>query len=209
MARATTVALVAALALVPAAFASHPSWFLDKQENLDADRALERVSAEYEVTPDHRFERATIAVFDNCAGRVRRYALAAPGRFMDREGILGPRVLGRRALLFSMVYPDGHEIVRVVQLRPKRRGACPTLAALLDYSSARPPYPAPQGYTVRDAKVDVNQYSSAFAGKELLLTEEYASPRLNPIRMVRRTFFNYSSPKRRYVPYRTEVSPPV
>jgi hypothetical protein len=47
MARATTVALVAALALVPAAFASHPSWFLDKQENLDADRALERVSAEY------------------------------------------------------------------------------------------------------------------------------------------------------------------
>jgi hypothetical protein len=209
MARATTFALVAALALVQAAFASHPSWFLDRQENLDADRAPERVSAEYEVTSDHKFERATIAVFDNCAGRVRRYQLALPGRFMNREDILGPSALGRRALLFSMVYPDRHEIVRVVQLRPKRKGACPTPAALLAYSSARPPYPVPQGYTVRDAKVGVAEYSTAFAGKELLLTEEYTSPRLNPIRTLRRTYYNYSTAKRRYVPYRTEVTPPL
>jgi hypothetical protein len=35
------------------------------------------------------------------------------------------------------------------------------------------------------------------------------SPRLNPIRTIRRTYFNYSSAKRRYVPYRTEVIPPA
>jgi hypothetical protein len=209
MARATTVAFVAALALVPAAFASHPSWFLDRQENLDADRAVERVSAEYEVSSDHKFERATIAVFDKCAGRVRQFQLALPGKFMNREDILGPSALGRRALLFSIVYPDGHEIVRVVQLRPKRKGACPTPAGLLAYSSARPPYLPPQGYTVRDAKVGVSEYSTAFAGRELLLTEEYTSPRLNPIRILRRTYYRYSSAKRRYVPYRTEVTPPV
>jgi hypothetical protein len=204
-----TLALVAALLLAPAAFASHPSWFVDRRENLDADRALERVSAEYEVTSDHKFERATIAVLDNCKGRVRRYEPAPPGKSMSREGILGPSVLGRRALLFSMVYPDRHEIVRAVQLRPKRKGACPTPVAILAYSSARPTYPAPAGYSIRDAKVDANEYSTTFPGKELLLTEEYTSPRLNPIRTIRRTYYSYSSAKRRYVPYRTEVIPPA
>jgi hypothetical protein len=204
-----TLALVAALVLAPAAFASHPSWFLDRRENLDADRALERVSAEYEITSDHKFERATIAVLDNCKGRVHRYELAPPGKSMNREGVLGPSVLGRRAVLFSMVYPDQHEIVRAVQLRPKRKGACPTPVAILAYSSARPTYPAPAGYSIRDAKVDANEYSTTFPGKELLLTEEYTSPRLNPIRTIRRTYYSYSSAKRRYVPYRTEVIPPV
>jgi hypothetical protein len=204
-----TLALVGALVLAPAAYASHPSWFLDRKENVDADRALERVSAEYEVTSDHKFERATIAVLDYCNGRVRRYELALPGKSMNREDIVGQRVLGRHAVLFSMVYTDRHEIVRAVQLRPKRRGACPTPVAIFAYSSARPLYPAPQGYTIRDAKVDANEYSTSFAGKELLLTEEYMSPRLNPIRTIRRTYFNYSSAKRRYVPYRTEVIPPA
>jgi hypothetical protein len=210
MARATTCALVAALVLGPAAFASHPSWFVDRKANVDADRALERISAEYEVTSDHRFERATIAVVDNCRGRVRQYQLALPGRSMNREDILGPSVLGRRALLFSMVYRDGHKIARVVQLRPKRRGACPTPVAIFAYSSARPPYPAPQGSIVRDAKVAVGEYGAKFAGKELLLTEEYTrTPRMDPVRKLRHTYFNYSNAKRRYVPYRTELTPPV
>ena len=210
MARATICLLVAALVLGPAAFASHPSWFLDRKANLDADRALERISAEYEVTSDHRFERATISVFDNCRGRVEHYELAPPGRSMKREEILDQRRLGRRAVLFSMVYGDGHEIVRVIQLRPKRRGACPTPFAMLAYSSARPPYPAPQGSKVRDATVTVGDYAARLAGKELLLTEEYTrTPRMDPIRKLRRTYFGYSNAKRRYVPYRTELTPPA
>jgi hypothetical protein len=210
MARATTCALVAALVFGPAAFASHPSWFLDRKANLDADRALERISAEYEVTSDHRFERATIAILDNCKGRVRQFQLAAPARSMNREDIVGPRVLGRRALLFSMVYRDGHEIARVVQLRPRRRGACPTPVAIFAYSSARPPYPAPQGSLVRDARVVVGDYAAKFAGRELQLIEEYTrTPRMDPIRKLRRTYFRYSNAKRRYVPYRTELTPPA
>ncbi|HET7856900.1 MAG TPA: hypothetical protein VFL41_10630 [Gaiellaceae bacterium] len=208
MTRATTFALVAALLLVPAAFASHPSWVLEWKGNVDADRALERISAEYDVSSDHKFERATISVFDNCRGRVRQYTLAV-GRSTNREGILGQRDLGRPGVLFTMVYADRHEIARVVQLRPKQRGACPTPVAILDYSSARPTYPAPQGYTVRDAKLQPGDYSATYAGRELLLTEEYTSPRLNPIRLLRNTYFNYSAAKRRYVPYRTELTPPV
>jgi len=210
MARATTCALVAALVLGPAAFASHPSWFVDRKANLDADRSLERISAEYEVTSDHRFERATISVFDNCRGRVHHYELAPPGRSMNREEILRQRVLGRRAVLFSMVYRDGHKIARVVQLRPKRRDACPKPVAIFAYSSARPPYPAPQGSKVRSAKVVVGEYETKFPGKELLLTEEYTrTPRMDPIRKLRRTYFRYSNAKRRYVPYRTELTPPA
>jgi hypothetical protein len=205
-----TLAVVAALVLAPAAFASHPSWFIDRKANLDSDRALERISAEYEVTSDHRFERATIGVFDNCKGRVRRYELALPGRFMNRADIVGQRVLGRPAVLFSMVYRDGHEIARVVQLRSKRRGACPTPFAIFAYSSARPPYASPAGSTVRDAKVVVGDYEETIPGKELLLTEEYTRPpRMNPIRTLRHTYFNYSRLKRRYLPYRTEITPPA
>lgn len=210
MARATTCALVAALVLGPAAFASHPSWFVDRKTNLDGDRALERISAEYEVTSDHRVERATISVFDNCRGRVEHYELAPPGRSLNREEILGQRALGRRAVLFSMVYRDGHEIARVVQLRPKRRDACPTPVAIFAYSSARPPYPAPQGSKVRNAKVVVGEYAAKFAGKELLLTEEYTrTPGMDPIRKLRHTYFRYSNAKRRYLPYRTGLTPPA
>jgi hypothetical protein len=208
MARATTFGLVVALLFVPAALASHPSWFLERKANVDADRALERISAEYDVSSDHKFERATVSVFDNCRGRVRHYQLAV-GKSTNREGILDQRALGRPGVLFTMVYPDLHEVARVVQLRPKQRGACPTPVAIFDYSSARPPFPAPEGYTVRDAKLEPGELSTTFAGKELLLTEEYQSPRLNPLRVLRKTYYNYSAAKRRYVAYRTELVPPV
>jgi hypothetical protein len=203
------LATVAAVVLAPAAFASHPSWSVDARLNVDADRALERVVAEYEVSSDHSLERAEIAVVDKCAGRVRRYGLAPPGRSMDREGILGLRELGRPAVLFSIVYPDRREIARVVQLRAKRRGACPRPAAIFDYSSARPPYPAPEGLSIRDAMLAPGEHSTVYAGRELLLTEEYAGPRGNPIRMLRRTYYRYAPAKRRYVAYHTEVSPPA
>ena len=208
MARATTVVLVAAFLLVPAAFASHPSWSFESKANVDADRALERISASYDVSSDHKFERATVSVADTCRGRVRQYRLAV-GRSTNRESILGQRDLGRPGVLFTMVYADGHEIARVVQLRARQRGVCPTPVAIFAYSSARPPYPAPQGYTVRDAKVGPGEHSATFPGRELLLTEEYQGPRLNPIRMQRMTYFNYSAAKKRYVPYRTELTPPV
>jgi hypothetical protein len=208
MSRAT-LATVAAVVLAPAAFASHPSWSFDARLNVDADRALERVVADYEVSSDHSLERAEIAVVDRCAGRVRRYRLAPPGRSMDREGILGARELGRPAVLFSMVYPDGLEIARVVQLRSKRRGACPRPAAIFDYSSARPPYPVPEGLGIRDARLEPGEHSTAYAGRELLLTEMYASPGANPIRKLRRTYYRYAAATRRYVAYHTEVSPPA
>jgi hypothetical protein len=207
MARATICLLVAALVLGPAAFASHPSWFLDRKANLDADRMLERISAEYEVTSDHRFERATIGIIDNCKGRVRQFQLALPGRWMNQNDIVGPRVLGRRALLFTLLYRDGHVIARVVQLRPKRRGACPTPAALFAYTSRRPPYPPPRGWSVRGAHVDAAEYAGKFAGRELLLIETYfRTGTSEPVKKIRQTYFRYANAKRRYVPYRTEVT---
>jgi hypothetical protein len=207
MARATTFVLVAVLALAPAALASPPSWFLDRKLNLDGDRALERIHAAYDVSSDHKYQRAEIAALDTCAGRERRYELAPPGKFMAREAIFGRRALGRAAVLFSMSYADRHWIARVVQLRPKQKGACPTPALLFDYSSVRPPYPAPDGYTVGLVSAAPGEHSSAYAGKELLLTEEYSSPRLSPVRKIRHTYLRYLGSKRRYVPYRTEVVP--
>lgn len=204
-----TLALVVALVLAPTAVASHPSWILDRKENLDSDRALERVVAEYDVSSDHSVQHAEIAAVDRCGGRERRYQLAAPGSFMSRDAIRGASALGRPGVLFTMTYPDRHEIARVVQLRRKRKGACPTPVVLLSYSSARPTYPPPEGYSVRDAKAEPGEYSSAYAGDEILLTEEYTSPRMNPIRVLRKTYFRYAAAKRRYVAYDTEVTPPV
>jgi hypothetical protein len=208
MFRATLVTAVAAIS-APVAFASHPSWSLDTRLNVDADRALERVVAKYEVSSNHAFERAEIAVVDRCGGRARRYELAPPGRSMAREEILGRRELGRPAILFSMVYPDGREIARVVQLRSKRRGACPRPVAIFDYSSSQPPYPVPGGFTIRDAKLMPGEHSTAYAGRELLLTEAYASGRASPIQQLRQTYFRYSTTQRRYVAYHTEIIPPA
>jgi hypothetical protein len=202
-----TFALVVALLLAPAALASHPSWILDRKENLDADRAFERVVASDNA--DHANPRAMIAAVDRCGGRERKYALAAPGTSIGRDGILGARALGRPGVLFTMTYRDKHEIARVVQLRAKRKGACPTPSLLLNYSSARPPYPPPEGFTIRDAKVEPGEHSSAYAGPELLLTEEYTSPRMSPIRHLRKTYFRYAAAKRRYVPYDTQLIPPA
>jgi hypothetical protein len=207
MARATTFALVAVLALAAAALASPPSWFLDRKSNLDGDRALERIHAAYDVSSNHKYQRAEIAAFDTCAGRERRYELAPPGTFMAREAIFAGRALGRPAVLFSMTYADDHWIARVVQLRPRQKGACPTPALLFDYSSVRPPYPTPEGYTVGNITAAPGEHSSAYAGKELLLTEEYSSPRLSPVRKIRHTYLRYRSSKQRYVPYRTEIVP--
>jgi hypothetical protein len=207
MARATTFALVAVLALAPAALASPPSWFLDRKSNLDGDRALERIHAAYDVSPDYKYQRAEIAAIDTCTGRERRYELAPPGTFMAREAIFGRRALGRPGVLFSMSYADQRWIARVVQLRAKRKGACPTPALLFEYSSVRPPFPTPEGYTVGSISAAPEEHSAAYAGKELLLTEDYSSPRLTPVRKIRRTYLRYLSSRQRYVPYRTEVVP--
>jgi hypothetical protein len=206
MSRATPV-IVAAFLLAAPAVASHPSWILDRKENLDRDRAPERIVAEYDVSSDHKFERAEIAAIDRCRARERRYELAAPGRFIEREGILGRQALGRPGVAFSMRYQDGHWIARVVQLRSRRARTCPTPVWLLAYSSTSPPNPAPQGYDIGAVGVDAGEHSTAYAGKELLLTEEYSNPQMNPVRKLRRTYFRYSAAKRRYVPYRTEISP--
>lgn len=206
MVRATP-SIVAALVVAPVAVASHPSWTLDRKENLDRDRALERIVAEYDASSDHKFERAEIAAIDRCRGRERRYELAAASRSMEREGILGGQALGRRGVAFAMFYGDGRWIARVVQLRPRRAGACPTPVWLLAYSSQTPPYPVPRGYSIRDVRVEAGEHSTAYAGKELLLTEEYWSPEMNPVRKLRRTYFHYAAAKRRYLPYRTELSP--
>ena len=207
MPRATTFLLVALLALAPAASASHPSWSLDRKSNLDGDKALERIHAAYDVSADHKYQRAEVAAVDTCAGRERRYTLAPPGAFIAREAIFGRRALGRSAVLFSMSYADRHWIARVARLRPKRTGTCPTPALLFAYSSLRPPFPAPEGYTVGNVHAAPGEHSSAFAGKELLLTEEYSSPRLSAVRKIRHTFLRYLGSKKRYVPYRTEVVP--
>lgn len=207
MARATTSAFVAVLALAPAALASPPSWFLDRKSNLDGDRALERIHAAYDVSSDRKYQRAEIAAFDTCGGRKRRYELAPPGTFMARDAIFGRRALGRPAVLFSMSYADRHWIARVVRLRAKQKGACPTPALLFDYSSVRPPYPAPEDYTVGNVYAAPGEHSAAYTGKELLLTETYSSPRLGPVRKIRNTYLRYLSSKQRYVAYRTEVVP--
>jgi hypothetical protein len=205
-----TPAIVAAFVLAPVAFATHPSWMDERKVNLDGDRALERIVAGYAVSSDHKFERADMAAFDRCGGRERRYELAAPGRWVG--GILSRKALGRSAVAFSMGYRDGHVIARVIQLRAKREGwwslgACPTPASLLAYSSKSPPYPAPPGYDIAVAQFAAGEHSSAYPGKELVLTEDYSSPRMNPSRKLRRTYFGYSTAKRRYVAYRTDLSP--
>lgn len=199
--------LVVTLALAPTALASHPSWFLDKRWNLDGDRALERVVAEYDVSLDHKYERATIDVIERCAGKALRNTLAAPGRSLDRELILRSTRLGRPGVAFAMTYPDGSSIARIVQLRPRRPGACRTPVAIFSYSSKRPPYPPPDGYWVDGIRLEPGEHSAIYPGKELLLTEEYASRRLDPVRRTRRSYFRYAGAKRAYVAYRTELTP--
>ena len=48
----------------------------------------------------------------------------------------------------------------------------PTPVRLLAYSSKNPQFPAPEGYDIADVQVEAGEYSAAYAGKELLLTED-------------------------------------
>jgi hypothetical protein len=202
-----TIALAAALVAVPVALASHPSWFLDRKVNADTDRALERVVAEYDPSFDHKVERAEIAVVDRCAGREARHMLAPTGRALDRETILRSSSLGRPGVVFAMKLQDQSWIARVVQLRVLRKGACPRPVAIFSYSSKRPPYAPPEEHWVGGVSVEPGEHSAAYAGKELVLVERYASRQLNPVQLTRTTYFRYSPARRGYVAYKTELSP--
>jgi hypothetical protein len=201
-----TLGLVAALLVAPAALASHPSWFLDRKVNADADRALERVVAEYDVSSDHKIERAEITVLDRCAGRDAKYMLAV-GKSLHRETVLRSSALGRPGVAFAMRYHDQSWVARVVQLRAARKGACPRPVAMFSYSSKQPPYAPPEEHWVGSVSLEPGEHSTAYAGKELVLLERYASRQLNPVQVTRHTYYRYSAVKRGYVAYKTELSP--
>jgi hypothetical protein len=202
-----TVALVAVLGLAPAALASHPSWLFERPANLDGDRGRERIVAEYDVSSDHKSERAEIAAVDRCGGRDRRYELVPPGRFMNREDIRGDRVLGRPGALVSMVYRDGHSIARVVQLRRSARASCPRPGVLFSYSTRTPPQPPPGKFVLARFEVDVRDEAARFPGKELVLSEYYSELPGSPLRSVRQTYYRYRAAVRRYVVYKTALRP--
>ena len=65
----------------------------------------------------------------------------------------------------------------------------------------------PRGWSVRGAHVDAAEYAGKFAGRELLLIETYfRTGTSKPVQKIRQTYFRYANAKRRYVPYRTEVT---
>lgn len=173
--------------------------------NLDDDPARETVTASWNVSFDHTYQRAEVVVLDDCGGERRLLELAPPGRSMFPRAIQGSRALGRPGVLFKIGYSDGHWIARVARLRRPQTGGCPEPAALFDYSTASPPRPPPTGRVVAGFGVTIGEYSR-IPGRELRLTERYGTSPSHRGPMSRRTYFRYLKAQGRYVGYRTVLT---
>jgi hypothetical protein len=171
--------------------------------NLDGDRALERVVAEYDVSFDHKQERADVTAFDRCNGKEVAHKLVRTGKRLSVSEIFGPRALGRPAVLFAVGYGGRTGVARVMGLRLREGQTCPSPYTFFAYSTSKPPKPPPAGLLVRDFDLVPRNDSTRYPGPELVLTEFYG-PSTGDTAAKRLTYFRYRSG--RYVAYRSKLS---
>jgi hypothetical protein len=171
--------------------------------NLDGDRALERVVAEYDVSFDHKQERADVIAFDRCNGKEVAHKLVRTGKRLSVSEIYGPRALGRPAVLFAVGYGGRTGVARVTGLRLRAGQTCPSPYTFFAYSTSSPPKPPPAGLLVRDFDLVPRNDSRRYPGPELQLTEFYGRSTGDTVAK-RLTYFRYRSG--RYVAYRSRLS---
>lgn len=171
--------------------------------NLDRDRTLERLVAEYAVSSDHRQERADITAFDRCNGREVSHKLVRTGKRLSVGDIYGPRALGRPAVLFAVGYGGRTAVGRVMGLRLRRGQSCPSPYTHFAYSTSRPPRAPPPGLFVRNFSLVPRNDSARYPGPELRLLEFYG-PSTGDAVSKRETLFRFRNG--RYVAYRSRLS---
>jgi hypothetical protein len=172
--------------------------------NLDGDRALERLVAEYDVSSDHSQESANVTAFDRCNGREVAHKLVRTGKRLSVGDIHGPGALGRPAVLFSVGYGGRTAVGRVMGLRLRRGQTCPLPYTFFAYSTGRPPKPPPPGLLVRNFSLVPRNDLKWSPGPELRLLEFYGRNTGDQVAK-RETYFRFRSG--RYVAYRSRLSP--
>lgn len=196
-------AFALAVAVVPAALATHPSQLREVRANLDRDPALERIVAVEDVGSDHLVWRASVRIVDRCRGRSRTHQVVAgfqrlgEAKTEQADGRGAKEVLG---VVYNVSARDG--IARLVRMVARPRG-CPTLRTLFRYVAAESERPA-RGFELVQFTVDVVELDSRFAGRELRVTEQFQTPpMLSSIH--RETLHRYVRARDRFVVYATNT----
>jgi hypothetical protein len=195
--------VVLALAVVPAALATHPSQLRELKANLDRDRALERVVGVEDLSSDHRVWRASVRVVDRCRGRDRSHLVV--GGYQRLETASGVQADGRGpseaiGVLFGLEAGTGEaRLVRLIAAA----GSCPKLRALFRYvaAAAEPPLP---GLRLTRFRVEMRDLVTTYPGRELSLFEEFQMPPMLSS-VVRVTQHRYLRRGDRYVVYATNT----
>jgi hypothetical protein len=198
------LAALLAAAIVPAAFAAHPSQLRETKANLDRDRALERIVGTEDVSSDHSVWRASVAVVDRCRGRDRSLLVLDGYQRLETARALQADGRGARETLGLLRGPAvGAGEARLVRL-VARAGRCPSLRTLFRYAAARAePGPVPELRLIWFT-VDVVELARRYSGREIRLIEQFSMPpKLSSVH--RETLYRHVRARDVYVAYATRT----
>jgi hypothetical protein len=163
------VGVLAALAVsghaAPVASACHPDRFIQKQVNLDGDRAKEEVLAADSHDCQHTTFRAYVHIHDRCHGSWRMYDLGSEAEVLQQLRIVNADARTKRPEVFFVTRrlgPVAGGIAAVVRL-DDRASACARVRVLFRYE---PKDPALKGFDVQ-----LQDVTRRFPGLEVVLTE--------------------------------------
>ena len=186
------LAFAAALAVVPAALASHPSGtYVTRRANLDGDRAGERAVGWLDVDSGHTRSSWSVKIDDRCGGRWRQHQVSAVWNGARAlETLRAPEadgLTGRREVFYVLRSSEAQGEVAVVHLDNRR--PCPGPRFLFHYLSSK-------GLRLSRFAAELRDFDSRVRGLEIRV-EEHA-PELDRFR-----YFRYDRRAGRYVLYRT------
>ena len=186
------LAFAAALAVVPAALASHPSGpYITRRANLDADRAGERAVGWLRVDSGHTYSRWSVTIDDRCGGRWRQYPVSAVWNGARAlETLRTPEADGltaRREVFYVLRSGEAQGEAAVLGLNDRR--PCPGPRFLFRYVASKSP-----GLT--SFAVELRDFDLPLRGLEVRVEER--SPELDRFR-----YYRYNRRTGGYVLYRT------
>jgi hypothetical protein len=181
--------LVAALVVVPASLASHPSGpYVTRWANLDGDRAKERAVGWLDVDSRHTYSNWSVTIEDRCHGRWNRHKVSGvwDGKLETLRVPEADGVTRRREVFYRLRSKPAEGEAAIVRL--DRRSPCPAPRFLFHYVARDP--------DLLRFDVDLGDFDDRHPGLEVRLTElSLGQDRIN--------YYRYDRRAGRYVVYRS------
>ncbi len=186
----TRFVLLAALVVVPAGLASHPSGpYITREANLDGDRAGERAVAWLNADSGHTYSKWSVTVEDRCRRRWNRYPVSAVwnGSLETLRAPEADGLQGRREVFYVLRAGQAKGETAVVRLNARR--PCPGPRFLFHYV-------APKDVGLLTFTAELKDFDPSVRGLEVRLKER--STRTERVR-----YYRYDRNAARYLLYRT------